>query len=112
MHHKFLLPCETAPAESAYNVVAVPIGGAGVFPLGIGKTFAQQFVGNRRANNVLSLAELLYAAGCESRLNMYFVALPEWRLFSDNNFTLDTPETTNNFMLYYILLIVFPTEDA
>jgi len=112
MQHKFLLPCKEAPAESVHHVIGVPLGGAGVFPLGISKTFAQQFVGNRRANNVLALAELLYAAGCESRLKMFFVTLPEWRLFTDNNFMLDTPETTNNFMLYHILVIVFPSEDA
>lgn len=107
-----MLPCKETPAENAHSVIGVPIGGAGVFPLGISKTFAQQFIGNRRANSVLALAELLYAAGCESRLKMYFVTLPEWQLFADNNFVLDTPETTINFMLYYILIIVFPSEDA
>lgn len=112
MHPKFLRPLLAPIPESVHNVLAVPIGGAGVFPLGLAKTFAQQFVGNRRANLVLSLTELLYAAACETRLDMYFMALPEWQLFVDNNYTLDTPETTNNFMLYYILLIVFPSEDA
>lgn len=112
MHPKLLQPLEASPRDGATHVLAVPIGGAGVFPLGLGKTFAQQFVGNRRANLVLSLAELLYAAACESRLPMYFIALPEWNLFRDNNYTLDTPETTLNFMLYYLMVIVFPTEDA
>lgn len=113
MYPKFLQPLEQVPAaRNASTIIAVPIGGAGVFPLGIAKTFAQQFSGNRRANLVLSLAEILYAAGCETRLNMYFLTLPEWELFKDNKYIHDTPETTNNFILYYIMVIVVPNEDA
>jgi len=112
MHPKILDPLDATPGDNATTILAVPIGGAGVFPLGIGKRFSEQFMGNKRANQVLSLTELLYAAACETRLKMYFCALPEWKLFSDNNYTLDTPETTLNFMLYYIMIIVFPTEDA
>ena len=113
MHPKFLLPVETpTPTIHASTVLGVPIGGAGAFPLGLSKTFAQQFVGNQRANLVLSLTELLFCAANEARLDVYFVAVPEWSLFSANNFTADTPETTSNFMLYYIMLIIFPTEDA
>lgn len=113
MHPKFLLPVETpTPTIHASTVLGVPIGGAGAFPLGLSKTFAQQFVGNQRANLVFSLTELLFCAANEARLDVYFVAVPEWSLFSANNFTADTPETTSNFMLYYIMLIIFPTEDA
>jgi energy-coupling factor transporter ATP-binding protein EcfA2 len=113
MHPKFLIPLsELNGVIHASNVLAVPIGGAGVYPLGIAKTFAQQFMGNKRANEVVGLAELLYAAGSETRLEMYFVALPEWALFKDNNYILDTPETTINFMLYYLLIIIFPNEEA
>lgn len=112
MHPKLLDAVDLTPGDNATTILAVPIGGAGVFPLGIGKTFSQQFMGNKRANQVLSLTELLYAAACETRLKMYFCALPEWKLFSNNNYTLDTPETTLNFMLYYIMILVFPTEDA
>lgn len=103
-----LLPLEL----DCTTVLAVPIGGNGAFPLGIAKTFAQQFTGNKRCSRVISLAELLFAAASEARISVFFLALPEWRLFKDGKYTLDTPETTFNFMLYYVMIIVFPTEDS
>lgn len=102
----------TAVNVAATHVLAIPVGGAGVFPLGLGKTFAHQFTGNTRTDRVISLLELVHAAGAEARIPMYFIALPEWRLFQDGQESLDTPETTVNFMLYYLFVLAFPSEDA
>ena len=111
MPPKFLKAVKNDFSLPASNVVALPIGGAGFFPLGLAKTFADQFAGNRQVCLVLSLAELLYAAATELRIPVVMIALPEWRLFVEGLFVLDTPESSTNFMLYYLLLIVFPNED-
>ena len=112
MPPRLLEPLVAPVDESATTILAVPIGGNGAFPLGIAKTFGQQFSGNKRCCRVLSLTELLYAAASEARLSVYFLAVPEWRLFLDGQGVLDTPETTFNFMLYYIMIVVFPSEDS
>lgn len=112
MHPKFLTPVLTPWSGPASSVLAVPVGGAGAFPLGIAKTFAQQFQGNKRTALVVSLMELLYAAASETRLNVFFVAVPEWSLFVEGKYALDIPDASVNFMLYYLMVIVFPTEDS
>jgi hypothetical protein len=60
----------------------------------------------------VSLLELLYAAASETRLDVFFVAVPEWTLFTEGKGALDTPDMSVNFFLYYIMLIVFPSEDS
>lgn len=112
MHPKFLLPLDGPWQGAATTVLAIPVGGAGAFPLGLAKTFAQQFVGNRRTSLVVSLLELMYAAACETRLDIFFVAVPEWNLFVDGKQALDTPDASVNFFLYYVMVIVFPSEDS
>lgn len=111
MPPKFLRPVAGDLNLPASNIIALPIGGAGFFPLGLARTFNDQFAGNRHVCLVISLAELLYAAAVELRIPVVMIALPEWRLFVDGRFVLDTPESTTNFMLYYLMVLVFPNED-
>lgn len=112
MHPKFLLPLDSPWQGPATTVLAVPVGGAGAYPLGLAKTFAQQMNGNRRTSLVVSLLEFMYAAACETRLDIFFVAVPEWNLFTEGHGALDTPDMTVNFFLYYLMIIVFPSEDS
>lgn len=103
----------TDPTPVPYkHVLALQIPGHGAFPPGTAVSFADQFVGHLPSSQVVRAIEFCHFLGQRTGIKMLMYTVPEYRLFKENGYKLDTPQgRVNNLIICYYLVLVVDAND-